>query len=382
MAEAMAQNRAILQYFSGILDFNLRSRPATVYLCTAALRIASFQAMHYKFKYDRVRPSRLSPRLNPPIDPPGHAAFPSGHATQARLIARCLEAVMPATIIPIDGVGSQPDQGPLRQMADRIARNREVLGLHYPSDSLRRQASRRRDLRPDGNPGRPVHERHDARERHRAGTGGVGLRQIPFEPGADQQPGGQTGTYPPGRRSAPLPPPLTTSGSRTIPAGVGVKRRGVRAPSVAQPRGRWHSSAALPPPRGSCSAGAKVSYALRFNSTVQTVLRTCPRSGPCTPLSLSQRFEPSSRRDIASAQTAFAKLEAERAVKAGDLELLAAVGMSSEPPRCRRVQRMNESYVSSADHAADGASSRHARRPAPPARLPRTPAARPTSAPA
>jgi hypothetical protein len=73
----------------------------------------------------------------PPIDPPGHAAFPSGHATQAHLIALCLEVVMPATIIPVDINGvPQPDQGPLRQMAHRIARNREVLGLHYPSDSV------------------------------------------------------------------------------------------------------------------------------------------------------------------------------------------------------------------------------------------------------
>jgi membrane-associated phospholipid phosphatase len=135
LAEAMAQNAAILQYFSGILSFNLRSHPATVYLCTAALRIGSFQAMYYKYKYDRARPSRLSPRLMPPIDPPGHASFPSGHATQARLIALCLEQVMPSAIIPVISSVSNPDAGPLRKMADRIARNREVLGLHYPSDS-------------------------------------------------------------------------------------------------------------------------------------------------------------------------------------------------------------------------------------------------------
>jgi hypothetical protein len=131
LAEAMAQNSAILQYFSGILDFNLRSHPATVYLCTVALRIASFQAMHYKYGFDRARPSRLSPKLMPPIAPPGHASFPSGHATQARLIALCLEKVMPGALIP-----ANPQDGPLRRMADRIARNREVLGLHYPSDSV------------------------------------------------------------------------------------------------------------------------------------------------------------------------------------------------------------------------------------------------------
>ena len=179
LAEAMAQNSGILQYFSGILDFNLRSRPATVYLCTVALRIASFQAMHYKYQFDRVRPSRLSPRLMPPIDPPGHAAFPSGHATQARLIARCLEAVMPADIIPVDG-GRRPEEGPLRRMADRIARNREVLGLHYPSDSVagRTLADQTFDLMltlPK------VSEHHPGRlGPHRGGTDGVGLEHIPF----------------------------------------------------------------------------------------------------------------------------------------------------------------------------------------------------------
>ena len=37
----------------------------------------------------------------PLIDPPGHAAYPSGHATQARLVALCLEQVMPNAIIPV-----------------------------------------------------------------------------------------------------------------------------------------------------------------------------------------------------------------------------------------------------------------------------------------
>ena len=111
----------------------------------------------------------------PPIEVPGHAAFPSGHATQSHLAALLLAKVMPgaakevldraklpkladeakphldpatgdplldaATLKPLDlgaaaaATGLSPALGPLQRMAERIARNREVLGLHYPSDS-------------------------------------------------------------------------------------------------------------------------------------------------------------------------------------------------------------------------------------------------------
>ncbi len=134
--EALAQQNAMLPYFSGILTFNLRSHPATVFLCVAALRIGSFQAMFYKNMFNRARPSRLSPNIMTiGGDPPAHASYPSGHATQSRLIARVLEQVMPADIVPMNGLARDPTRGPLRMMADRIARNREVIGKHYPSDS-------------------------------------------------------------------------------------------------------------------------------------------------------------------------------------------------------------------------------------------------------
>ena len=80
--------------------------------------------MHYKEKLKVPRPSSLSPALMPPIDPPGHASYPSAHATEAWLVARCLKEVMPAEA-----------HDALDRMAERIARNREVLGVHYPCDS-------------------------------------------------------------------------------------------------------------------------------------------------------------------------------------------------------------------------------------------------------
>ncbi|MGH6754399.1 MAG: hypothetical protein ACREDP_19765, partial [Bradyrhizobium sp.] len=64
-----------------------------------------------------------------------------GHATESFLIALILAEVMPtaASLPNVDAPDNPPPPlagiSPLQQMAARIARNREVLGLHYPSDS-------------------------------------------------------------------------------------------------------------------------------------------------------------------------------------------------------------------------------------------------------
>jgi membrane-associated phospholipid phosphatase len=148
MAEASAQLDApgVIDYFRGVLNFTPSSHPYTHGLARVGIRIGEFQVMHYKARFNRPRPSTLSPALMPPIEVPGHAAFPSGHATQSHLTALCLAAVMPAAAnqavdsnnaVILDPVTGLPDPavGPLQRVAERISRNREVLGLHYPSDS-------------------------------------------------------------------------------------------------------------------------------------------------------------------------------------------------------------------------------------------------------
>jgi hypothetical protein len=126
LAEALAQREGIDKYFRGILSFSGTSHPWTYGLMEIALHVGEFQVMHYKFLFNRPRASRLIPWLMPPIEVPGHASYPSGHATQSHLVALTLGEVMPVT---------QGLSNPLRMLAQRIARNREVLGLHYPSDS-------------------------------------------------------------------------------------------------------------------------------------------------------------------------------------------------------------------------------------------------------
>src|SRR5258708_40271574 len=69
-----------------------------------------------------------------PTDVPGAASYASGQATESYLWAGILAPVIPAAA-RTQTDPADPDSTPLRRLAERVARNREVLGLHYPSDS-------------------------------------------------------------------------------------------------------------------------------------------------------------------------------------------------------------------------------------------------------
>ena len=133
----------MIGYFQGIAPFTYLSHPNTYCLAHIAVTVAQFLAFHFKAKFDRPRPSQLHPGLVPPVDVPQHAAYPSAHATEAWLLAHCLNAamqtqgnlpLMEVTHPDVVGVASKK-RNALFDMAARIARNREVLGVHYPSDS-------------------------------------------------------------------------------------------------------------------------------------------------------------------------------------------------------------------------------------------------------
>ena len=104
--------------------------------------IGHLLAMKSKIYFKRSRPSQLCPALLPPLAVPGHASYPSGHSTQAHLMALCMYDVLAGTpnanpwpaspLSPADANNWKID---LLALADRIARNREIAGLHYPSDS-------------------------------------------------------------------------------------------------------------------------------------------------------------------------------------------------------------------------------------------------------
>jgi len=132
MQEALAQRNGIIGYFRALLQFNLQTHPYTYYLTASALRVGQYLCMYYKGRFNRPRPIRLDPSILSPIDPPGHPSYPSGHAIQAFLIALCLEQVVPVAL----GTGLTAGHSPFRLLAERIAKLREVLGVHYPTDTI------------------------------------------------------------------------------------------------------------------------------------------------------------------------------------------------------------------------------------------------------
>lgn len=126
LGEILAQKDEFISHFMGLLVATPATHPNTYRLMHLMNLIGAFTVMYVKGVHKRMRPSQLLPLLRPPIQVPGHASYPSGHSTQANLIALATILVLPANPATTTN---------LNGLAARIARNRELGGLHYPSDT-------------------------------------------------------------------------------------------------------------------------------------------------------------------------------------------------------------------------------------------------------
>ena len=122
--EIKIQNeQTFIPYFFPILMMQPSSHPRTNELMVFAYSLG-FITMPFKHRFNRARPSQLSPGLQPIVTVPGHPAYPSGHGFQSWLIALTMREL-------------RPDAWPaLSATAQRIGANREVAGVHYPSDTV------------------------------------------------------------------------------------------------------------------------------------------------------------------------------------------------------------------------------------------------------
>jgi acid phosphatase (class A) len=103
--------------------FDSKSFPKTAALLGGSFHDLGVVILREKETFDRVRPSFLDTRITPLIDIPGHPAYPSGHSTQSHFVALVLGTLDPS------------NAETYWKRADRIALDREIAGIHYPSDS-------------------------------------------------------------------------------------------------------------------------------------------------------------------------------------------------------------------------------------------------------
>ena len=129
--EIVTQLSPPLLYWATVLNLNPARRRWTLELLGAALRLANCVEMRFKHALACRRPVELSPQTQPMIPTPGHGSLPSGHATEANIVAYVLWQLV---LVNESGKSRQWLEQLMRQAA-RVAINRTVAGVHFPVDS-------------------------------------------------------------------------------------------------------------------------------------------------------------------------------------------------------------------------------------------------------
>lgn len=83
----------------------------------------SYFIVREKYHFNRARPTQLEERLTTVVPVPRHASYPSGHSTQGYSTGLLLSRLDPA------------HKEEYLQLGTRIGTNRELAGVHYPSDT-------------------------------------------------------------------------------------------------------------------------------------------------------------------------------------------------------------------------------------------------------
>lgn len=140
IGEIIAQAEDARPYWAFLLGGNPVAIPFTWALVEIGMAVGQMTGMYFKKHYNRPRPSHYYPGLITPIPTPGHPSYPNNHALQSLLASRCVSLVFEQK--NADGSFKSTRPGltePLKALAIRVGQNREVAGVHFPSD---REASK------------------------------------------------------------------------------------------------------------------------------------------------------------------------------------------------------------------------------------------------
>jgi len=132
--EILDQDGRIVGWFAQLMMLSPSEHPYTIMVLEMASQVAQMVAVHFKLHFHRGRPQQVFRGLMPMLVSPWHASYPSGHSLESHLIAQALGVIAPKACEP------------LSELAHRIATNREVAGVHYPSDTKAASLSRLRPI--------------------------------------------------------------------------------------------------------------------------------------------------------------------------------------------------------------------------------------------
>jgi hypothetical protein len=128
-AEILVQMTPPLAFWCSLASLHPIRHRWTMELIDVALRFANTIEMRFKHALASLRPHEYSPQIQPMILTPGHSSYPSGHSTEAHMVALILRRLTSKKLAD-NSWGVQ-----LMRQAHRVAVNRTIAGVHFPVDS-------------------------------------------------------------------------------------------------------------------------------------------------------------------------------------------------------------------------------------------------------
>jgi membrane-associated phospholipid phosphatase len=129
--EIVAQIFVPFGFFSSIAWLHPDRRKFTIEFLMLVFRLCAFAHLPMKVALGCPRPNAYSPQIQPIVDSPLHGALPSGHATEAFAIGATLAAILKTASPRYASWEAQ-----LLRLAERVAVNRTIAGVHFPIDSM------------------------------------------------------------------------------------------------------------------------------------------------------------------------------------------------------------------------------------------------------
>jgi len=135
--EITVQLSDLISAFTALANMNpTRSRYVIEFL-NVALSVCAAVEHQVKHALNVPRPVAFSATIQPMIQTPNHGSYPSGHATEAFFVAHLMTELYAQQFTGPDGPANAIDdfRHRARRLAQRIAHNRTVAGVHFPVDS-------------------------------------------------------------------------------------------------------------------------------------------------------------------------------------------------------------------------------------------------------